>query len=348
MQRGDTKTERYENLDGLRVLSCFAIIAMHIQANTGYELSGFFWKDVIHAFTWLVYLFLMISGFGMCNGYLEKFNLGMVDLEAFYKRRYLKMLPFFTVLIMLALFLDPSLENFYEATLEVTLVFGLLPNVEMNVLGVSWTLGVIFLFYMLFPFLSVFLKNRKRTWMLLAVSMWINFSCENYFFSGKFVTASFVPRHSFLYCMQFFVGGALVYHYRKEIKQICEKYQGLLSCGILLVVVLYFYFIKEEIGQRFLVYQNFIVCLCFLIYAVGAKSIFLKNNFMKAFSRYSMEIYLSHMIVFRIVAKAKLIYIFGRGWSSYLLTVIMVIFGTYVFVKLYKQIEEFIVKRFKR
>ena len=29
--------ERYDNLDGLRAISCLAIIAMHIKANTSYQ-----------------------------------------------------------------------------------------------------------------------------------------------------------------------------------------------------------------------------------------------------------------------------------------------------------------------
>lgn len=43
---------------------------------------------MVPSFTHLVLLFLMISGFGMCVGYLEKFQKGSVDLEKFYKRRY--------------------------------------------------------------------------------------------------------------------------------------------------------------------------------------------------------------------------------------------------------------------
>lgn len=31
---------RYENLDGLRVICCLAIIAMHVRANTSYEVGG--------------------------------------------------------------------------------------------------------------------------------------------------------------------------------------------------------------------------------------------------------------------------------------------------------------------
>ena len=87
------------SIDGLRALSCIGIMMMHIKANTHYQLTGFIWDDVIWSFTHLVILFIMISGFGMCAGYLDKFLNGTVDLEKFYKRRYQKILPYFVFLI---------------------------------------------------------------------------------------------------------------------------------------------------------------------------------------------------------------------------------------------------------
>ena len=44
-----------------------------------------------------------------------------------------------------------------------------------------------------------------------------------------------------------------------------------------------------------------------------------------------MEIYLSHMVVFRLVEKMGLNRMFGNGWLQYFITVIMVIFGAIFF-----------------
>lgn len=88
--------KHYNSIDGLRALACLGIILMHIEANTEYRLNGSFLFDrCIPSLTWLVYLFFIISGFGMCAGYLEKFWKGTIDLETFYKKRYRKILPFF-------------------------------------------------------------------------------------------------------------------------------------------------------------------------------------------------------------------------------------------------------------
>lgn len=93
--------ERYDNLDGLRTLSCLGIIAMHIKANTDYQITGWVYETFISSWTLFVYLFLLISGFGMFCGYYEKFKTGTIDLNGFYIKRYKKILPFFLSLLCL-------------------------------------------------------------------------------------------------------------------------------------------------------------------------------------------------------------------------------------------------------
>lgn len=80
--------ERYDNLDGLRVISCIGVIGMHIKANSNYQINGWVWDHLIPSFTLLVYLFLIISGFGMFCGYYENFKNGSVNLNTFYEKRY--------------------------------------------------------------------------------------------------------------------------------------------------------------------------------------------------------------------------------------------------------------------
>lgn len=227
---------------------------MHIRANTNYEIEGFIYDSFIDSLTWLVYLFLMISGFGMCAGYLDMFQQNgksqtenVINQEAFYKKRYAKILPFFGFLLIIALLFEPSVTNFYEASLEITLLYGLLPNNNMNVLGVCWTLGVIFLFYRLFPPFTVLMKNKKRALASLAVSLWINYICRAYFFGEMFVTESFTPRHSFIYCMPLFICGGIVYLYRDVIKNICDKFRwGMLALRIIASAL--FYMLPDEIS----------------------------------------------------------------------------------------------------
>lgn len=198
--------ERYDNLDGLRVISCLCIIAMHVRVNGGYEL-GSLATEFIGSWTHFVPLFLMISGFGMFCGYYERFKSGNIDLNSFFTKRYKKILPFFITLILIDVIMDRSLAHVVEGFTEATLVFGLLPNNQPDVIGVSWTLGVIFLFYMLFPFVVYLCWNKRRAWMTFGISIVLSLICTFYYFTDKFVIDGFSVRHNFLYCAPFFVGG---------------------------------------------------------------------------------------------------------------------------------------------
>lgn len=131
-----SEKKHYPSLDGFRALSCLGIMMMHIQANTHYQFSDFVWQQIIPSFTHLVLLFLMISGFGMYVGYLDKFLNGPIDIEKFYKRRYAKILPYFGFLIIAVIY-EPSVTNFFDATMEFLLVYGFLPNNALNVIGVG-------------------------------------------------------------------------------------------------------------------------------------------------------------------------------------------------------------------
>lgn len=352
-QNGISETKRinkplhYNSIDGLRTLSCLGIIIMHIQANTDYRLKGsFLFDQFIPSLTWLVYLFLMISGFGMCAGYLDRFQNGTVNLESFYKKRYTKILPFFGILLVIALIMERSLSTVYEASIEILLLHGLLPNNAVSVIGVCWTLGVIFVFYLLFPAFSVLMKTKKRAWLSLLTSLWVVFVCEQYFFSDYFVTESFTPRHNFLYCLPMFIGGGIVYLYRNEIRKLCETYRGLFLIICLLSTSAWF-LLSSRNGILFYIGSLLLFCL-WLAYAIGADNKFLASKFMRFFSKISMEMYLAQMVIFRVVEKLHLLYVFGDsgifGWGSLCFAFILTVVGLVIFIYFYKVAVGFIRK----
>lgn len=213
--------ERYDNLDGLRTLSCIAIIAMHIKANTDYQIDSVIYRSIIGSWGHLVALFLMISGFGMFCGYYEKFKRGEIDLNSFYIKRYKKILPFFITLILIDVIMDRSLGHLVQGLTEATLVFGLLPNNQPDVIGVCWTLGVIFLFYMLFPFVVYLCWNKRRAIKAFAASIVISLFCSAYFFTDQFVIEGFVARHNILYCAPWILGGGYCVPVQKRDQSFC-------------------------------------------------------------------------------------------------------------------------------
>ena len=99
---------------------------------------------------------MMISAFSLCCGYYKKFKENNIELEKFYKRRYQRIWPYFAILCTLDLIVSHNLKSLYEWFADLTLAYGLLPNANLEVIGVGWFLGVIFVFYMVSSLMKSF------------------------------------------------------------------------------------------------------------------------------------------------------------------------------------------------
>ena len=64
-------------------------------------------------------------------------------------------------------------------------------------------------------------------------------------------------------------------------------------------------------------------------------------------SRISMEIYLSHMVIFRVIERLGLDRMFGDGWLQYTATVIFVLAGAIVFSVVMQKIIEYVMTKTK-
>lgn len=321
--------KHYGSIDGLRTIAAFGIIIMHIRANTNYIISGYLYNKVIPSFTNFVFLFMIISAFGMYSGYYEKFLNNKIILSDFYKKRFKKVLPFFSILVILDVLLFPSVESFYEGFCDLTLVFGFIPKF-LSVIGVGWFLGLIFIFYISFPFFVFLLETKKKAWIIFILSLIYNYISFKYFGLG---------RSNILYSACFFIAGGLIYLYREEIEKINVKY----GFSIMIISVISYYIFNGSI------YMCLVVSSMMLIYAIinnGGRV--LKNKITKFFSNISLEIYLSHMLIFRVVEKLKLNIILGNGWLQFLLTVIIVICGSTIFSYIMKKIIDNIFKIVER
>lgn len=86
------------------------------------------------------------------------------------------------------------------------------------------------------------------------------------------------------------------------------------------------------------------ISVCWLSYATicagGAarKSYLLENRITNFISGISMEIYLSHMVIFRVVEKLGLNQIIGNSWIQYVVTVVIVLLGTILFSVVVKKL----------
>ncbi len=243
----------------------------------------------------------MISGFALCCGYYDRMKNGQITLNDFYSRRYKRILPFFGLLCAMDVVMDFSKESLAQAFMNCTLVFNLLPNPDIKVIGVGWFLGLIFLFYMLFPFFIFLIDNKRRAWTVLGISLVINFMCQEYFFTEEFVSFD-VGRHNILFSAPFLLIGGAIYLYRDRIHDFAAKAGNWLLAVCIVANALYFV-VPQSSWTLHAVIPLMIVFSLWLIYSMGNEHKWMHNKVMDFLSNISMEIYLCHMVMFRVVEK---------------------------------------------
>ena len=325
-----TKSDRYEGIDGLKACAIIGIALMHVLTNGKYEIGGFVFERLIPSFTNLVFLFMMVSGFGMCCGYYQRIIDQKISIEDFYKKRYIKIWPYFALLCVLDFVMSPSKESLFEVFANLTLCQGLLPNANISVIGVSWTLAVIFVFYILFPFFCFLIGNKKRAWSVAVTALIFNWLCGTYFFDGNHIvnalSVGFTPRLNIVYDAIYFIAGGLIFLYRKELAEFASKYKAIAGAILLIAAVAYF-----ALGGSTLTLLFF--CVAALVYALGCNrgGGVLVNPVAKFLGGICFEIYLCHMVIYRVLEKLHLVHLFGNGLLAYIFTAAAVICGSVVF-----------------
>ncbi len=314
--------KRYDALDGLRALSCIGVVTVHIKANAFPEVGGVIFDKLFTTLATVVFLFMVISSFSMCCGYYDKMIEMKLDVVSFYKKRYQKILPFFAFLCLLDVIMNPSIDSLFEAFANLTLCFGLIPNANISVIGVGWFLGVVFVFYLMFPFFCFLLSNKTRAWCAMVASLIMNYLCREYFQVG---------RQSIAYSFVFFMAGGMVYIYRDKIMKIPSIKWISLLLFISMVVMYSFYFQSISIVLLIDVFA--------LIYAmsIDGKSI-LNHPFMRKIGEVSFEIYLCHMVVFRMCEKTHMINVLPKDYVGYILAEIIVLLGSGIIAITFKKI----------
>lgn len=339
-----SEVKKYRNIDALRSFGCLAIIAWHVKANTNFN-GGVLTERIIPSFDYLVYLFMIISGFGMCNGYYQKLKDGNYDLNKFYSRRYKKTVPFFLILIIVNCILEFNRENIFEGLMEITMLFGFLPNNSLSVIGVAWTLGAIFAFYIIFPFVVFLLNDKRKGIISLIVTLGITYMCQSYFMTEKFVTSNFTMRHSFLFCLPYFLSGGLIYLYRNELSATVNLHKRAVLLGCVILAVGYLLSPDEIGGFDMIVPKTLILYSAMVCAVLGEQNKWLSNRFTKFISEISMEMYLAHMVVFRVVEKLHIEKVCDNAILRYVITYFMVVLLLVVGMKLYRKCEQIVMQR---
>ncbi len=322
MEAQNTGRKRYEAIDGLRAYSAIGIVLMHVRANGDYAVPGFVYGRLIPSFTNLVFLFMVVSSFGLCCGYYEKMTNGQISAAQFYRKRYARIWPYFAFMCLLDLCVSPSRDSLYEAFANMTLCFGLLPDAgNISVIGIGWFLGVLFVFYLVFPFFCFLVSSRRMAWFSFSVALAFNLLCSGYF--G-------IDQTNIMYCAEFFLAGGLVFLYRDRLEGIARRYRWIVLTAILTAAAVY-YFIGSYVWVLLALFSLLLIYSLGISGGTGGRV--LKNRAVKFMSGISMEIYLCHMLVFRAMEKLGMVHLFPSDAFSYMAAAMGTAIGAAAFAK---------------
>lgn len=305
-----SNSARYDGLDGLRGLAAVGIVMMHVEANGNFGLQGFAADSLIPSFTYFTRLFMVISAFSLCCGYYDRFLSGNISLERFYSRRLRKIWPLFAMLCTLDLLVEPSLDTLYQYLADLSLMFGLMPNNQIRVMGVGWYIGLVFVFYLCFPFYCFLLASKRRAWMTFAGSLLLHWLC-NVSFPDSAVATNIVNMS------MFFVAGGLIFLYRIDVQRLLEKHGAVVAAVMLATVLVYYGFQLEMNFDREYILLLLNVCLLCSVLS-GALSAPFGSKPMRFLGEQSMQIYLCHMVVFRALERFEILDTLHSGWIAYL------------------------------
>ncbi len=200
-------------LDGFRGFAALWVLVSHGLILSGSSIPLLKRGDVA------VELFMIMSGFLMVFHYYEReatepWNSSRTWLK-FYIRRFFRIAPLYYLLLFVALWIGPELyksrcavDDMYSAPrqlnlryedhslvnifMHMTFLFGFFPKYAFLTPLPDWSIGLEMQFYLVFPFLVLFLRNNNYFWPVIAISG-VGFVLTNFFLKNVYPMPSFLP-----------------------------------------------------------------------------------------------------------------------------------------------------------
>lgn len=165
-------------------------------------------------------------------------------------------------------------------------------------MSLGWFLGIVFLFYLLFPFFVFMLDYKRRAITSLVIAIVFAVIAIAYFYNPPFVEKS-PQMHNIVYCMPFFVAGGLIYLEREEIIKYGESHRTLITIITIFLSVVYF-ILMARMNDKYIIYGlELLMFSIWIMYAISSKDVVLNNKATRFLSKISLEMYLAQMFAFR-------------------------------------------------
>jgi len=311
------KSQYYYSLDFFRGFCGYGVAITHLHA-------FIFESRIMEYFSLLfVEFFFVLSGFVLYPQLLKTIN-NKKNIILFFKRRWMRTLPLYFIIIILVSILTNNLfSNDFLKYLTFTQKFypGFLTN---DYYPVAWSLSIEEFFYVVFPLiLTLLTKNNFIKYILIFFSIILitKIFVVDYFDANFFRTGTLIRFDAILF-------GFLIAHFKENI----TKYKKIIILAFVILVTFYVsksnYFILnsefETTKYLFLILLQALSALTMMLFIIFNR-FFIGKKIKKIsliISRQTYSIYLIHIILIYIIRHYNLSFFLTN--LSYLLSLIFI------------------------
>lgn len=313
---------KIKGIAGIKGVASIAIVAFHVWAIFGFAGESYVLDKVVGNFDSMVRLFFILSSFGIFYGYANKFEEGNLDFQVFLSKRYLKIAPAFYVIACVHLVINliqGQGELKFSVISAILLVFGLLPYGQESIVWGGWSIGIEWVFYLLFPVFAVLMKKRKIFYTVGLFSL-----AEMLLYDPIMQANGIVNSHiNFVRYIPYFLAGIIIY---QKVDRISASKHYFILIGAF-VLSLFLWDKNRDIAML----------MCFsviLISVIKRDGIIFNNRMFKSLGKISYEIYLIHPLFIRIFVQFGISEVFFRlnvnMRHKFLMIYLVILIGTII------------------
>lgn len=223
-------------LDGFRGFAALWVVMSHCLILSGHTLP------VLSKGGIAVDIFMIMSGFLMVFHYFKREALEPWEQSStwlkFYVRRFFRIAPLYYLLFFIVMLLGHFLgdcrqaiagvfpashtsverytdHSFLNIFTHLTFIFGLLPNFAFTTPLPDWSIGLEMQFYLVFPFLMLFLRKNNYIWPIILIAV-LCFMVSKFFIKKAFPMPSFLPLKIHLFFIGMLLASAYSYKSLKD------------------------------------------------------------------------------------------------------------------------------------
>lgn len=346
MRLSQEQKSRLYALDGLRGIFAFGVMLYHFSVWGEFVLSDYT-HDILTKFSLFgVVGFFVISGYSMYYSYEARMN-DWLDIKHYMLRRILRIAPLFwlvcTIYLVLRIVIgSQGIEDVWALLMNylynITFLFGVVDAGEESMAVGGWSIGIEWMFYILFPAIVFLLRTSFKSKLLcLAVSVLYYFWYVNaYLDYSKDPAAIFYSFARIDVLAAYFIVGCVAASCHSMLSKLFMK-RVVYGLGILAIAIMAFVPLHGTIdmdafrglkGGLFFLATVLIVILAAWVEGMPV----LIKQIMEFLGRISYALYLTHFLVFNALGYTSL-----SGMQQALVSVVATICLAYLSYRFFEQ-----------